>query len=44
MFSPGLGRHIKMNDGNISLATELTLLRFYAPREITVSVAAENDY
>lgn len=44
VFSPGLSRHIKMNDGNISSATELTLLHFYAPREITVSVAAENDY
>lgn len=33
-----------MNDGNISSATELTLLHFCVPREITVSAATENDY
>lgn len=44
VFSPGCRRHIKTNDGNISLATGLLLLRFYAPGEITLSVAAENDY
>lgn len=41
---PQAQEDIKMNDGDISSATELTLLHFYAPREISGSVAAENDY
>lgn len=40
----GRGRHIKTNDGSIISETELTLLQFYASREIIVSWAAANDY